>query len=545
MKLMKVLFVAALVVAIAAPTFAAVQNIKVSGSVEEQAIYMNNFDLRSKSEESTARQFAPPSAFLAGTGNSINEDQETFVLQTIKVGVDSDLTDNVSASIVLSNQAKWGNNSGVGTGFSSGNAVQVNKAFVTLKEFFYQPLTIKVGRQDLKFGNGFVIGPGIYRDPQGIFTNPATDTRPDRFSIMSGGTGTGVVVPGGPNGLQFSDATYFDAIRATLDLDPWTADVIYSKINEEGTTRENQDLAGINVAYKFDQYNAKAEGYYFFKDDRDLDSDMGLIDPVDLAAYNAGTIQSILDYTVPGVGPRIYQTRQTNIFGLRGDLSPLENLTLNGEGAVEWGDIDNSTAYFVNNTSSLDRSMLAWAVNAYGNYTWKDSTYKPNLGVGFELLSGQKDSNSGKWTAWDPMFRSNSLSMIRGYMAGQQAAYNGVGGNIYNTLDPGDPSGSTDAITLYVDGGLKPMDDLSLKARWLHFWTEQKNSISQTGGTTRSMNLGDEVDTTILYDYTEDVQFDLTGGVFIPETFYKNNGDANTKSITPAVIVTGGVKVAF
>ena len=136
MKLMRVLFVAAMVVAIAAPTFAAVQNIKVSGSVEERAIFMNNFDLRGKSEESTRPRFGPGTEL--GSGASINDDQTSFVLSTIKVGVDSDLTDNVSASIVLSNQTKWGSTNAA---FSDG--VQVNKAFVTLKEFFYQPLTLK------------------------------------------------------------------------------------------------------------------------------------------------------------------------------------------------------------------------------------------------------------------------------------------------------------------------------------------------------------------------------------------------------------------
>ncbi len=539
MRLLKVLFVAAIVVAIAAPSFAAVQNIKVSGSIEEQAIYQNNFDLKNKSLESTAVRFGIGSA--AGSGASINDDQTSFVLSTIKVGVDSDLTDNVSASIVLSNQTKWGN------GQFGGDGVQVNKAFVTLKEFFYQPLTLKIGRQDLRFGNGFIIGPGIYRDPQGIFAQPQM-TATDRFLVPGAASNNQGYPFSGPAGLQYSDATYYDAIRATLDLDPWTVDAIYSKINENFTSSLDENLAGINVAYKFDQYNAKAEAYYFFKDNPTLNSDMGLIDPVDfdLVGTNPGFL-AYNDLTVAGVGTRVYNREQTHVFGMRGDISPIENLVLNGEGALQWGNIEDTMGLYnrTTNNSDLKRSKLAWAINGYGNYTWKEVAYKPNLGLGFELLSGQSKANTGTWTAWDPMFRGNSLSLIRGYMGGQQAALNGIGGNIYQTLDPNDPSGSTDAITLYVDGGLKPMDDLSLKTRWLHFWTERSGSIGATGGNDRGYNLGDEVDTTILYDYTEDVQFDLTGGVFIPETFYTRNSDSYTKSTTPAVIVTTGVKVTF
>jgi len=118
MKLLKVLFVAALVVAIAAPTFAAVQNIKVSGSIEERAIYMNNFDLRNKSTESGNQRWPALAAAgidgLGGSDASINSDSDSFILSTIKVGVDSDLTDNVSASIVLANQSRWGGDAGTG-----------------------------------------------------------------------------------------------------------------------------------------------------------------------------------------------------------------------------------------------------------------------------------------------------------------------------------------------------------------------------------------------------------------------------------------------
>ncbi|OGX35120.1 MAG: hypothetical protein A3I43_01290 [Omnitrophica WOR_2 bacterium RIFCSPLOWO2_02_FULL_50_19] len=536
MKLLKVLFVAAIVVAIAAPTFAAVQNIKVSGSIEERAIYLNNFDLRNKTEESTTRRLAAIGTPV-GSGASINEDQESFILSTVHVGVDSDLTDNVSASVLLSNQGQWGQTGAF-------NNVNVNKAFITLKEFFYQPLTVKVGRQDLKFGSGFIIGPGIYRDPNATFPAPRVDARMDRFTFAN----NAAMPISGPLGLQYTDATYYDAIRATLDLDPWTVDTIYSKITETGTAATDINLAGINVAYKFDQYDAKAEAYYFYKDDPALNSDMGLIDDVDFNVV--GVNGFVNDNTVPGVGARTYNREQTHVFGMRGDIIPVENLSLTGEGAVQWGDLEDDMGPWNASTRGsgvgpLDRNILAWAITGSGNYIWKDSTYKPNFGLGVEYLSGESAGNDGKWNAWDPMFRGNSLSMIRGYQGGEQASLNAIGGNIYRTLDDNDPSGSTDAITLYVDGGLKPMADLSLKARYLHFWTAQSDSIGRTGGNNRSRNLGDEVDTVLLYDYTEDVQFDLTGGVFIPGSFYDDNNDAVTVSTAPAVIVTGGVKVAF
>ncbi len=543
MKLLKVLFVAALVVAVAAPTFAAVQNIKVSGSIEERAIYMNNFDLRNKSEESTNQRWPALAAAgidgLGGSGNSVNDDSDSFILSTIKVGVDSDLTDNVSASIVLANQSRWG---GVaGTGWDTD--VVVNKAFVTLKEFFYQPLTLKIGRQDLTFGNGFIIGPGIFRDTTGAFPDPRIDAVPDRYLVGTGLSANYATAISGPKGLQYSVSTYYDAARATLDLDPWTIDVIYSKIVDSSLDLASngnnpEELAGINAGYKFDQYNSNVEAYYFYKNDDSFNSDLGYTDPVDYQAWNG-----IYDGTVNGYGNRVYDRNEVNVFGMRGNIDPVENLSLSGEGAVQWGKlIDESGVGTVNSdnvaSGDIERKRLAWAVDVSGNYLWKDVSYTPNFGLGFTYLSGEDADNSGKFNGWDPMYKGSFKSLIRDYMAGTGAAWNGVGGNIYQTLDPEDPSGSTNSMTLYVDGGLKPMEDLSLTARYLHFWAAEK----VTG---RSRSIGNEVDASLVYDYTEDVQFDLTGGIFLPGDFYKDNTDSYTKSDDNAMILTGSVKVTF
>ncbi|MDP2943152.1 MAG: hypothetical protein Q8O36_06610, partial [Candidatus Omnitrophota bacterium] len=271
MKLLKVLCVAAIAIAIATSSFAAVQNIKVSGSIEERAIFMNNFDLRNKGEESTDGRVGGV-AGVPGSGNSINEDSDDFVLSTIRIGVESDLTDNVSAAIILANQARWGDAAGA-------TDVDVNKAYITLKEFFYQPLTLKIGRQDLMFGTGFIIGPGIFRDPSGAFPAPRTDTR---INPMTNAANVLLVPISGPMGEQYSISTYYDAIRATLDFDPWTIDAIFAKITETDTGNNDEDLLGTNVAYKFDVYNAKAEGYYFFKKDDNFASDLGYLNPVDV-----------------------------------------------------------------------------------------------------------------------------------------------------------------------------------------------------------------------------------------------------------------------
>ncbi|MDP3786963.1 MAG: alginate export family protein [Candidatus Omnitrophota bacterium] len=544
MKLLKVLCVAAIAIAIAAPSFAAVQNIKVSGSIEERAIFMNNFDLRNKGEESLAPRVGLVGPL--GSGASIHEDSDDFILSTIRVGVESDLTDNVSAAIVLANQARWGDAAGA-------TDVDVNKAYITLKEFFYQPLTLKIGRQDLMFGTGFIIGPGIFRDPSGAFPVPRADNFADPITSVA----TGVVVPvSGPMGAQYSISTYYDAIRATLDFDPWTIDGIYAKIVETDTGNDDEDLMGVNIAHKFDVYNAKAEGYWFYKRDDNLNSDLGYIHPTQVAVLGLGAGVTYADQYVPGVGTRVYEAEDLHTLGLRGDIEPVEDLTLQGEGAFQVGKLYDDAGPWGASTNggSLHRTRNAWAVDLSGNYLWKDVDYKPNFGLGYVFRSGNKQGNSGKFKGWDPMFRGKFYSLIRDYQYGAGAAYDQQGGNIYRTLDYLAPSGSSNSHLLYVDGGLVPMEDLTLKARYLNWWAAEKvnsfnsNAAGSSIGTHTARggrHIGQEIDTSLVYDYTEDVQFDLSGGLFFPGNLFDDNIDANTKGDNHAIIVTGGVKVVF
>jgi hypothetical protein len=547
MKLLKVLCVAAIAIAIAAPSFAAVQNIKVSGSIEERAIMMNNFDLRNKSEESGQLRFDPVTAApfpnVAGSGNSINEDSDNFLLSTIRVGVESDLTDNVSAAIVLANQARWGD-------AAAATDVDVNKAYITLKEFFYQPLTLKIGRQDLMFGTGFIVGPGIFRDPSGAFPVARADTRYDYTT----GANTAAIPVSGMMGEQYSISTYYDAIRATLDFDPWTIDGIYAKITETDTGNDDEDLIGINGAYKFDAYNAKVEGYWFYKNDDNLVSDLGYINPVNVVTSGGLGANAYADTTVRGVGARVYEAEHLHVWGLRGDIEPVENLTLQGEGAFQWGKLYDEQGLWNISTDGalLERTRTGWGVDLSGNYLWTDVSYKPNLGLGYVFRSGNKQDNSGKFKGWDPMFKGKFYSAIRDYQYGAGVAYNQEGGSIYRTLDYLAPAGNTNSHLLYVDGGLVPMEDLTLKARYLNWWAAEKvTNFVTNNGTPNSQtsrggrHIGQELDASLLYDYTEDVQFDLSGGIFFPGKLFDDNTDGATLGNDNALIVTGGVKVVF
>jgi|SRR3989339_503574 len=253
-KKMRKLLLALLVVAfVAMPAFASVQNIKVSGSIDSAALYRENFEL--------------------GLITSAGEDEVQNLFFTItKVGIDADLTDNVAATVELIDERPWGTGSTV--------AVEVNLAYVTLREMLYSPLTVVIGRQPIVWGNGFIIGQNSTTDSS--LNNVATD---------------------------LSEQYGFDAIKIVLDYNPLTIQGIFSRITDTttGLTGEVTDvnLYGVNATYEFgDDMDSLAEAY--------------VVKSVNNSDQNS-------------------RAEEILIKGIRGSMNPLEGLNLQAEAALQSG----------------------------------------------------------------------------------------------------------------------------------------------------------------------------------------------------------------
>lgn len=404
MKRTLLLAVLALVL-VAMPAFASVQNVKVSGDIDSTWVGRNQFDL--------------------GGGIANTREQNFFLTQT-KLRVDADLTDKVSATVELLNERAWGQSAAtttttVGTGEDAvditttgdnPNEVDINLAYVTIKEMLYSPLTVIVGRQAFKYGNGLVID-----------------------SSGPNNTTTGML-----NGIanDMSKKTGLDAIRAILDYDPLTIDLVYAKLDAQGLTgavadqKDDIDLMGVNAAWKLgDSYDTTLEGYFWAKVDR---SDL------------SGTAQPKTDTIyVPGV---------------RATANLLEGLMTSAEVALQRGtdsDADSETA--------SKRQALAWQVIA--NYALPFEQTKdisPVLTTAVTYVSGDKDGayNQGpgalgaKNTAWDPLLESQGT------------------GKIYNTL-----FNFSNAYIATVRGTITPIQDVTAAIEWNGLWLDKQVSLMQ------------------------------------------------------------------
>ena len=250
-KLMTLCIVLTAVAFLAAPAFAEVQNVKVSGDIKVMGIARDNFDLDDD------------------VGYS-NDDQQTWYQSITRVQIDADLTDNVSTCVRLLNERDWDAETNASTD------TDLDLANITLKEMFLAPLTVIIGRQELRYGNALVVG-NVSQNTQN-FANAIT-------------------------GENYSARNAFDAIRAILDYDPLVVEVFTAKFDETYSAIDDQDIYGIDLAYVLDN-DATVGAYVVLSKDHD----------------NGATAKEI--YTV----------------GARGAMAVNDALDISGEIAVQTGD---------------------------------------------------------------------------------------------------------------------------------------------------------------------------------------------------------------
>ena len=498
MSFTKVLCVIALAVCLMGGiAYAETQSVKISGDITLRSFNRGDYDL----DHNNARPFIPR------VGNQ--SDWQSYFMTTTEVQIDADLTDNVAGVIRLFNQRDWNvraknimadnANGGISDMTLRGNGymqsadefdVGIDLAYVELKEFLYSPLTLKIGRQDIWFGKGFVVGYN-QRDPQGTI-----------------------------NANEYTCVNSFDGIRATLDYDPWTIDAIAVKIWENAIDADDdEDLWGLNVGYVFDVYNAEAEGYWFYKNDESYEN---------WVSKDSNRVQTV---------------------GLRGSLDPIENWTVAAEGAFQWGKYVGSRSQL----DHRDRNAFAIDASLECRHFQEQFSWKPKMGVEYIYYSGHKNvgnetpQSTGTYTGWDRMYRGKFDSAIREfqglYYLTSQDNNNGERDKYYPYPDAADQN----EHQIIVSGSVQPTDSLTVEGRYINFWqqyaTKHKDAVFTSGSPNYSVEdnkyLGSEIDVQVTWDYTEDVSFGMLAAWYFPGThYYDQSNDVATDLV-------GTVKLSF
>jgi len=420
-----------------------------------------------------------------------DETQNLFLTQTMLM-VDADLTDNVSTSLCLINERAWTQKEGDADNLNDSD-IDIHLAYVTLREMLYSPLTVVVGRQAFHYGNSFIV------DAAGTNNSAPTDSGIDTIAG------------------DLTKQTAQDAVRLIFDYEPLSVELLLSKVGSGTNTlatddQDDVDLYGANVGYEVgDSMNTQVEAYFFAKVDRSSDGNPNDADKSD-TVY------------VPG---------------LRASTSPIEGLNVQAEVAWQRG-VRVATTSQTNGAANNERreAMGTQVIASYQVPVLEE--YKPILAYVYTYVSG--DSNPGdrayssessrnKYTAWDPMYE------------------NQAGGTIYNTL-----FNLSNAHIHAVSAQVNPIEDVTTKVTWTNLRLDKGLSgngtnttlllVQPDGTATTAMGIvvdekeiGNEIDATLTYDYTEDVQFGANFGWFLPGDLFTAAND----SVASQAVIHGNV----
>jgi len=225
-------------------------------------------------------------------------------------------------------------------------------------------LTVTIGRQNLRFGNGMIVG------------DPDTNNQVSGVSALA-------------SDPDLSARKAFDAIRLTLNYDPLVVDVVASKIRERNLALSDDiDLYGVNAAYSLNK-KTMLEGYVFSK-----------YTGREIAASNPRKVDR-----VDTVGGRVV-------------TSLTDRLTYQLEAAYQFGKRVNTAE-----AKSNSVSRRAWALETALTLNMSEKKMSPMLTACYAYYSGQKRNDVERYQAWDPMFEDQTSGHIANAQFDQSNAH--------------------------------------------------------------------------------------------------------------------------
>jgi hypothetical protein len=232
-------------------------------------------------------------------------------------------------------------------------------------------------------------------------------------------------------------------------------------------------------------------------------------DDIDVYALNFLIKEKLLK-TTPEFTYVLVDSHKTDVnnFSIRLTSAPLDALKLRSEFVYQTQK---------NATARPDRKAMsdtAWTFGA--DFKIPKTKFSPVIGMDYMRLSEN----------WNTMFEGI------------------VTGDIMNGLFP-----NTNMQVIGLNASAKPADDITLKFRYANArFISARPTIAVWGGQGITANYtfdagkksaGNECDFNVVYDYTEDVQFNVKLGYFMPGSAFNENNDKT------ATQVLGTMKVTF
>ncbi len=349
---MRVLAILMAGVALCGTAIAELQNVEVGGELRIRGRYWNNVNSsvpapRFSDGALKGRSLGP----FGAIGRFAWDDKDSglsFIEQRTALHVNASFTENVSAFIDFHYNHRWGADfradlaTGQDTTPAVGRHVRMYQGYIEATEIFDTPVRVRIGRQEMKLGKGFLMG----------------------------------------NGLSPTMGVSFDALRLTYAESDFTVDAFFAKLVEDGGVEldGDVDLYGVYADYAGWEPLSISAYWLWLRDARSQSDTNGTAAEEWLESW-----LGLDDYDVSNlhtVGLRAYGGKG----GWDYDL----------EAAYQFGPVDNVGAGFRANIYGDDGARAnTWALDTETGYT-ADIKFQPRFFAGGAWYHGE-DNRDAQW----------------------------------------------------------------------------------------------------------------------------------------------------
>ncbi|MCP4645750.1 MAG: alginate export family protein [bacterium] len=368
---MRTFICAALVVLCATTVFAELQNVEVGGELRMRARFYRNAFATDSGIARPVRETRIPNNFLpqravgpTGVSSIFDWDNDGndhhFCETSLLLNVKADFTDNVCAFIELYDFWIWGEDfrsnyvTGADSRAWSGDDIEINQGYIEVNELLGQPLRLRIGRQAIKLGKGWLV------------TDMLTPTQ--RLS--------------------------FDGIRLTYDIDELSVDAFWAKLAENSPAEEDGDvdIYGVYATYK-------------------------ALEPIDLAAYwvwvrdaraiNDTNFIAPLEWIEDLVGLDNYDVTNLHTVGIRAN-GAYAGFDYDLELAYQFGEADAHGSGFapINALYGDDGAQYDnWGGDIEIGYTLAEVPWSPRMFVGATYFEGHDERDITLAEFVNPFYR--------------------------------------------------------------------------------------------------------------------------------------------
>ena len=391
--------------------------------------------------------------------------------------VQADLEKKVTTYFRIAQEIRWGEDvrtEGIEAGNEDRWAMILDNAWIQLAEPWDLPVTFRIGRQDLIYGQGFLII--------------------DSDSIYNG---------------DGSRTVFFDALKATVHLNSikTNVDLLFSKIHEgsgwwENESGDDEDLYGIYATTTYGK-PVKSEFYLFVRNQRE-----------DRREYVVSAFGG------PDIGIN-HPKRKVYTWGSR--LSgKWGNFKTAAEFAAQTGTIYNIENFNIINSNVPGGAtykgpqtglaeIMAFAGYAHASYDFSNCPLKPAVMLGYWFYSGD-DRTSKYWGGFDDMYA--------------QAPTNGEF-LLYSNLDLLS-SPTTDWVPFMHSNmhfpklkiSVVPLENFKFEVTYMHLFAHTNTQPTTITNSQGGKNRGDYIISKLGYNFSKNVACHVLWEWFIPGDFY-------------------------